>query len=72
MENIKPLILVVEDQKINRDILNYILKNEYNIIEAENGAEALDIFSKTENISAILLDINMPVMDGYTFLSEKK
>ena len=72
MENIKPLILVVEDQKINRDILNHILKNEYNIIEAENGAEALDIFSKTENISAILLDINMPVMDGYTFLSEKK
>ncbi|MCI1269898.1 MAG: EAL domain-containing protein [Ruminococcus sp.] len=70
MENIKPLILVVEDQKINRDILNHILKNEYNIIEAENGAEALDIFSKTENISAILLDINMPVMDGYTFLSE--
>lgn len=31
MENIKPLILVVEDQKINRDILNHILKNEYNI-----------------------------------------
>ena len=63
-------ILVVEDNEINRATLCGLLAAEYQILEAENGQEALDILKeKKEDISLILLDITMPVMDGYTFLS---
>lgn len=66
-------ILVVEDNEINRATLCGLLAAEYQILEAENGQEALDILKeKKEDISLILLDITMPVMDGYTFLSIAK
>lgn len=62
-------ILIVEDDEINRGILTAILSDEYTVLEAENGQQALDILEKNkENIALILLDIIMPVMDGYTFL----
>ena len=63
-------ILVVEDNEINRATLCGLLASQYQILEAENGQEALDILKEKKNdISLILLDITMPVMDGYTFLS---
>lgn len=63
-------ILVVEDSEINRATLCGLLASQYQILEAENGQEALDILKeKKDDISLILLDITMPVMDGYTFLS---
>lgn len=65
-------ILVVEDQEVNRQILRQILQGEYDILEAENGLEALAVLEKHKGISAILLDIFMPVMDGYTFLQHKQ
>lgn len=66
-------ILVVEDNEINRLMLREILTPEYKVLEAENGQEGLDILQKhKEEISLILLDIFMPVMDGYTFLSHMK
>ena len=66
----KKTILVVEDQEVNREILRQILAGEYEILEAENGRAALDVLHECgEEISLILLDIVMPVMDGYTFLS---
>lgn len=66
-------ILVVEDNKINRTMLSGILSAQYTVLEAENGQEALEILKRTrEEISLILLDIMMPVMDGYTFLSHVK
>lgn len=62
-------ILIVEDKAINRRILNKFLSETYKIKEASNGKEALDILEKEENkISAILLDLIMPVMDGFEFL----
>ena len=62
-------ILVVEDNELNRDILREILTGEYQILEAENGAAALGILQQQrEHIALILLDVMMPVMDGYTFL----
>ncbi|WP_079699508.1 EAL domain-containing protein [Provencibacterium massiliense] len=64
------LILVVEDNQINRTVLSGILFAEYRILEAENGQEALSLLKEhKDEISLILLDIIMPVMDGYTFLS---
>ncbi len=69
----KKKILVVEDNELNRELLCQILSSEYNVLEAENGQAALDILKQYgEGISLILLDIVMPVMDGYTFLSVMK
>ena len=66
-------ILVVEDNMLNRSLLCQILSEDYDVVEAENGQEALDILKQYgEGISLILLDIIMPVMDGYTFLSIMK
>lgn len=66
-------ILVVEDNLINRMILKEILSPEYEVLEAENGLEALDVLARQKReMSLILLDINMPVMDGYTFLDRVK
>ena len=68
-------ILVVEDNAINRAMLYEILSPEYSVVEAENGQVALSVLQEQqEEISLILLDIMMPVMDGHTFLSivEKK
>lgn len=69
----KKKILVVEDNELNRMMLVGILENEYEVLEAENGEEALAVLKQCgEEISLILLDIIMPVMDGYTFLSHLK
>ena len=66
-------ILVVEDAEINRQILLGILSGEYEVVEAENGKEALDLLHQYgEGISLILLDLVMPVMDGFTFLGRMK
>jgi len=64
--NFKPAtIMIVDDVKSNRDLLKIKLeKKGFNILEAENGEQALDIFGKY-NIDLILMDLKMPVMDGY-------
>lgn len=65
----KQQILIVEDNEINREMLGAILSDDYSILEAENGRVALDILeSNKENTALILLDVMMPMMDGYTFL----
>ena len=62
-------VLVVEDQEINRDILGMILEDDYDVLYAENGAEALDMIQANLNsLSIILLDLMMPVMDGFEVL----
>lgn len=66
----KRKILVVEDNQMNRELLCEILSADYQVLEAENGEKALEVLQEQgEEISLILLDIMMPVMDGYTFLS---
>lgn len=63
-------ILVIEDSEINRAMLSEILSSEYQVLEAENGQEGLSVLKQYgQAISLIMLDIVMPVMDGYTFLS---
>lgn len=65
--------MVVEDNSINRAMLAGILVSQYEVLEAENGQEALCVLEQyKDEISLILLDIIMPVMDGYTFLSIMK
>lgn len=62
-------VLIVDDTQFNRDLLTEILSDEYNIIEAKNGVEAVKIMEiRHDEISIVLLDIVMPEMDGFTFL----
>ena len=57
-------ILVVDDEKEIKDLIEIYLKNEgYTVLKADNGEEALDILSK-EEVQLIILDIMMPKMDG--------
>lgn len=68
--SLKRSVLIVEDEFINREILGSILSGEYEVAKASNGQEALDILGDNNNkISLVLLDLLMPVMDGFTFLS---
>ena len=57
-------ILVVEDQEDNRQILRDLLAAHYAVTEAENGEEALAAVAR-ERPDLILMDIQMPIMDGY-------
>lgn len=66
-------ILVVEDNDLNRAILCEILSASYNTIEADNGKEALELLrTTTQKVDLILLDLMMPIMNGYEFLDELK
>lgn len=71
MNNEKKTILIVDDVVVNRKILDVILRDQYHILEAANGKEALDVCRREPgNISLIMLDIVMPVMDGFRFLEK--
>lgn len=69
----KQKILIVEDEAVNRIILKKLLSDAYEIVEAANGAEAWGMLEqKGTDIDAVLLDILMPVMNGYELLQKIK
>ena len=64
-------ILIIDDSEFNRAILAEVLGGEFDILEAENGKAGLDVMEQYEkDISLVLLDIIMPVMDGFEVLNE--
>ncbi len=66
-------ILIVDDSDLNRAIMKDIFKNEFTVLEATNGEEALIIIQQYNyRVDVILLDLFMPVMDGVEFLNIKK
>jgi putative two-component system response regulator len=66
----KQKILIVDDSEINRALLADILEGQYDVTEAENGAQAVEILSRDENdFWFMLLDIMMPEMDGFDVLN---
>lgn len=66
-------ILIVDDSELNRELLAGRLEDEYEIYQVENGKKAIDILEENrEQFKLVLLDINMPVMDGYEVLSIMK
>jgi putative two-component system response regulator len=70
MSKAKRKILIVDDSEMNRDILSEMLGDEYDIIEACDGAQAVAVLQKQSvNIDLVLLDIVMPIMDGYDVLA---
>ena len=62
-------ILIAEDDEQNYHLYHSILHNDYNLLHAWNGAEAVELFI-TQNPHLILMDINMPVMNGYEATTE--
>jgi putative two-component system response regulator len=64
-------VLIVDDDFINRKLLQTLLKKNQSVtdmVEAENGSDALDKLKKDPTINLILLDIMMPIVDGIEFL----
>lgn len=66
-------ILIVDDSELNRELLASMLEEEYEIYQVENGKKAIDILEENrEQFKLVLLDMNMPVMDGFEVLSIMK
>lgn len=64
-------ILVVDDESRMRKLVrDFLVKNEYRVVEAENGEEALDVFYRESDIALIILDVMMPKMDGWEVCRE--
>ena len=69
-QKLRPRVLIVEDEFVNQQILGQIIAKDFKPIYANNGQEALDILHEApQDISLVLLDLNMPVMDGFTLMS---
>ena len=65
----KRTLLIIEDDEINCQILTEILEEKYSILTARDGQDGLAMLKRYgQHISAIMLDIQMPVMNGYEFL----
>lgn len=66
-------ILVVDDAELNRELLKDILNDNYMVETAKDGAEALNkLRIHQDELSALLLDLRMPVLDGFSVLKEMK
>ena len=62
-------MLIVDDEFIEREMLGHMLDDMYEVAYAENGAEAADIIRREKNtLSLVILDLHMPVLDGYSLL----
>ena len=67
------MVLVVEDSEMNREILRELLSDEYDVLEAENGLTGIEqLVLHGEEIALVLLDVYMPVSDGFEFLERKR
>ena len=67
----KETILIADDADLNRAILRNLFEDEYNLLEAENGEQALILLRQyRERITVVLLDLVMPEKDGYEVLKE--
>ena len=69
MRNQKLAILISDDSRMNRELLVSMLEGQYEIVETKNGAQAVEpLREDAAGFSAFLLDIQMPVMDGFDVL----
>ena len=69
METVK--ILVVDDESRMKKLLkDFLVKNQYTVLEAQNGEEAVNIFMSSKDIALIILDVMMPILDGYEVAKE--
>ncbi|MBR2280549.1 MAG: EAL domain-containing protein [Ruminococcus sp.] len=72
-KDLKKTVLIVDDEPVNQKMLGYIVGTEYHVKYADNGVQALEVIEQNLNkISLVLLDLMMPIMDGYTVLKKMK
>lgn len=66
-------ILVVDDESRMRKLVrDFLVKRDYEVLEAGNGEEAMDLYYEQKNIALIILDVMMPKMDGWPGLPGDK
>ncbi|MCC8086688.1 MAG: response regulator, partial [Clostridium sp.] len=69
MERLK--ILVVDDESRMRKLVrDFLVKKEFDVVEAEDGAQAIDVFFEQKDIALVILDVMMPKMDGWQVCRE--
>lgn len=68
----RPTILYVDDDQFNITLFEFNFKNEFNILNATSGTEALSLIGQHDNIKAIVSDVRMPEMDGIEFIKKVK
>ena len=66
--SLKEKILIADDSEMNQMLLEEILSDKYEYVMAKDGTEAVDILEKNDDIDLVMLDINMPKMDGFGVL----
>ncbi len=64
----KNTVIVADDSEMIRNIMTKALDDEYEVIGAKDGREAIDAIGKSNNIVCMLLDLNMPVYNGFVVL----
>ena len=73
MSDARKTVLVVEDDAaLRKSLLEFLEDEGYRTLHAENGRQALDLLDRIEPPSLILLDLMMPVMDGWAFLAARE
>ena len=68
----KPKILVVDDNQGIRQLFQHILSEDYEIITAESGEQALEVYKGNKDISLLITDLQMPLMDGFELSKQIK
>ena len=69
MERFK--VLVVDDEaRMRKLVRDFLVRSGYDVVEAGDGNQALDIFFEKKDIALVILDVMMPVMDGYAVCRE--
>ena len=66
----KKILVVDDEQRMRKLVKDFLARDGYNVIEASNGEEAIDVFFADKNIELIILDVIMPKMDGWEVCRE--
>ena len=69
MERLK-IIVVDDESRMRKLVKDFLTKSNYEVIEAEDGAQAIDLFFEQNDIALIILDVMMPNMDGWQVCKE--
>lgn len=70
MENSIKILVVDDESRIRKLVKDFLVKKDFEVLEAEDGEQALDVFYEEKGISLIILDVMMPKMDGYEVCRE--
>ncbi|SMO32873.1 response regulator [Solitalea koreensis] len=65
-------LLYVEDEPINRKLFQLIFDKDYEVLTAEEGVQGLSVLEKEQDITVVISDMNMPIMNGITFINKAK